>query len=214
MVLFNKYSVATVASITTIVMGISTTPAEAAQFRYIFEGEGASGYFIYDDSTPNTPTNTPNLGEYFGAVTEYKIDLGQKAIYQGSKADNIVFLNRDGSGVPDPEQDEFILFVRNSDRKPESEYSISTRFIYPKDTLGSTDIPSIVPSIAELKVFPFVDFIGQNFGSSVFEGTVKTKIEKIPEPALLIGLLAFGANCIFRRQYHKIQPHMYRTKKQ
>jgi hypothetical protein len=215
MFLSNKYSITTVASIATFVVGINSVPAEAAQFKYIFEGDGVSGYFIYDDSVPNTPTTTPNLGEYFGGVTEYKIDLGEKAIYQGSKADNIVFLNRVESGLSDLEQDEFILFVRNSDREPQSEYSISTRFIYPKDTLGATNLPITVPTTAELKVFPFVDFIGQNFGSSVYEGTVKTRIEKVPEPDALVALLALGAtfalHCYQSRQKSYCQiPHFFK----
>ncbi|MEH2024986.1 PEP-CTERM sorting domain-containing protein [Nostoc sp.] len=202
MALLNKFSIASAISVAAF-LGLGTVginPAQAALFKFTFEGEGANGYFIYDDSTVSNTTSTPNLGEYYGAVKDYKVDLGEKGVFQGSVADTLVFLNRVGSGLPDPEQDEFILFVKESDRVPKSEFSISTRFIYPKNALGSYDLVTTVPGTAELKAFPFVDFINRNFGDSVFEGTVQTRIEKVPEPALLPALLGVGAWFIFRRR--------------
>jgi hypothetical protein len=205
MAFLNKFSIASAVSAALLALGtLGTDPAQAALFKFSFEGEGANGYFIYDDSTPSNPTNTPNLGEYYGAVTDYKVDLGDKGVFEGSVADTLLFLNREGSGLADPEQDEFILFVKESDRVAESEYSVSARFIYPKDAIGSYDLVTTVPNTAELKVFPFVDFINRDFGDSVFEGTVQTRIEKVPEPVSVSALLGVGAWFVFRRQRRQL----------
>lgn len=202
--LFNRLLIA--ASTAALVIGaVGLTPAKAALYKFTFEGEGANGYFIYDDSTPSSPTTTPNLGEYFGAVKEYKIDVGDLGVYEGSVADVLLFLNREGSGLSDPEEDLFILFVRGSDREPESNYSISARFIYPKNALGSYDLLTSVPSTATFNLLPYIQFDGENtnFGPTVFSGPVQTRITKVPEPASAAALLVAGTWFILRRPRQK-----------
>ncbi|NMG09906.1 PEP-CTERM sorting domain-containing protein [Brasilonema sp. UFV-L1] len=209
MALLKKLSMAVVtgAAAFLAVGTVSTSPAQAALFKYSFEGEGANGYIIYDDAVTGLSENR-NVEAYVDNVVDYKIDLGDKGVYQGTKGTSIVFLPRNEDGIPAPEADEFELEVRGPDRQPTSEYTLVSYFVYPKGTFGgSTDLPTSVPSTATLQVYPYLDF-PNTIGELVFEGTVYTRLEKIPEPGTVFALLGVSTLFFFRRQRRQTQPQV------
>jgi hypothetical protein len=215
MALLSKLSVVaatTTAALLALEM-VGTAPAQANLFKFSFTSDEANGYFIFDNSIPaRSTTQSPVLAEYFGAAKEYTIDLGEKGVFQGSNGTPIVYLNRVGSGLNRPEEDEFILFVENTDREPPSEFSLSNIFAFPKDSLGSTNLPTTVPTTASLDVRPYVYFdttdrSNNTIGESVFQGTVQTRVEPIPEPASWFAVFGVGACLILRRrQRRQVQP--------
>ncbi|WP_017317775.1 PEP-CTERM sorting domain-containing protein [Mastigocladopsis repens] len=202
MALLNKLSLAAVTSaVAFLTLGtFATDPAQAALFKYSFEGDGASGYFIYDDSTEGTE-DSPTSTVYYDAVQEYKIDLGDEGVFQGTTANAIVFLVRQGNGITAPETDDFLLEVRASQR--DSEYALLSYFSYPTGTFEeSRDLPTSVPTTATVSIYPNADF-PNSIGETAFTGTVTTRIEKIPEPASVSALLGVGVGTCFilrRRQ--------------
>jgi hypothetical protein len=206
MALLKKLSIAAVTSAATFLTlaGFSSDTAQAALLKYSFEGNSASGYFIYDDSTQGTQ-DSPISTIYFDAVRDYRIDLGNKGVYQGKTANALVFLVRQGNGITAPETDDFVLEVRAIQR--ESQFALLNYFHYPKGTFGeSQSLPLTVPSTATVDIYPNVDF-PNSIGDKAFTGTVQTRIEKVPESASVYALLAIGAVgtwIVYRRQHRQV----------
>ncbi|NMG09905.1 PEP-CTERM sorting domain-containing protein [Brasilonema sp. UFV-L1] len=204
MALLQKLSLAAVTSaaafLTLGTFGVDS--AQAALFKYSFEGEGVNGYVVYDDSTEGTQ-DSPTSTIYYDAVREYKIDLGDQGVFQGTTANAVVFLVRQGSGITAPETDDFLLEVRASQREPQSEYALLSYFSYPIGTFGgSRELPTTVPSTATINIYPNVNF-PNSIGNRLFTGTIRTQIEKVPEPASVSALLGVGAWLIFRRRQRR-----------
>lgn len=194
MALLSKLAIAAAISAAALlaVETVGQASAQAALFKFSFEGEGANGYFIYDTSTPPDPfyIPIPNTEVYRGAVTEYKIDLGEKGVFQGRTGDTIVFFPRAESGIIGPEIDVLQLEVRGPDREPPSQFTLLNIFDYPKDSFGgSSALPTSVPSTATLNTYPYVAF-PTTLGELAFKGTVDTRIEKVSE---LVSCFAFFA---------------------
>jgi hypothetical protein len=197
--LLNKLSLSAISSAAALLVSVTLNidTAQAALFKFSFEGEGVSGYFTYDDTAIGTP-NSPNSTSYYDGGYDYKFDLGEKGVFQGTIGNPIVFLPRAEDGVPYPETDDFLWEVRAVQRQ--SEFALVNYFHYPKGTFGgSTAIRTTVPSTAILDVYPNVDFPNTR-GDLLYSGTVQTRIERVPEPALLPALLGVGAWFIFRRR--------------
>ncbi|WP_017317774.1 PEP-CTERM sorting domain-containing protein [Mastigocladopsis repens] len=209
MALLHKLSMAAVTSAAAFLAlgSFGTDPAQAALFKYSFEGEGVNGYFIYETETTPDPQydSTPNSDLYPGAVVEYKVDLGEKGVFQGSTGDANVFFARsdlDSNIPPENESDIFELEIKGSDREPESEYTFLADFYYPKDSLGgSTELPTSVPSTARVDVRP--NALATDRGASLFDGTVQTRVEKVPESTSSVALLGVGAWFILRRRQRR-----------
>ncbi|MEH2284366.1 MAG: PEP-CTERM sorting domain-containing protein [Nostoc sp.] len=201
MALLNKLSLAAISSAAALLVSVTLNidTAQAALFKFSFEGEGVNGYFTYDDTAIGTP-NSPNSTSYYDGGYDYKFDLGEKGVFQGTVGNPIVFLPRTEDGVPYPETDDFLWEVRAVQRQPASEFAFVNYFHYPKGTFGgSTAIRTTVPSTATLDVYPNLDF-PKTRGNLLYSGTVQTRIERVPEPALLPALLGVGAWFIFRRR--------------
>ncbi|MEH2307687.1 hypothetical protein [Nostoc sp.] len=178
---------------------ISTSTAQAATYKFTFTGEEANGYFIYDTAAKGE-TKSPYMTQYYGGGRDYKVDLGDKGLFQGTVSNAIVFLPREEDKVlakiraqhdkqygKDDEHnvllpaDLFLLQVRNFERQPKSNYSLVSYFKYPQETFnGSTKLPTEVPLKAEIEVFPKVDF-PKTLGKALVKAPVKTKIEKISD---------------------------------
>ncbi|MEC4818811.1 MAG: hypothetical protein SAK29_36885 [Scytonema sp. PMC 1069.18] len=171
---------------------IKTDPVQAALFKFNFISEEANGYFVYDTSV-SAFSDRPGLAAYLDAVVEYKIDLGERGLFQGSVGTPIVFLLREEYTPELPESDGLELEVRGSDREPQSEFTFLSYFYYPKSSFGeSIALPNTVPNTARLEVYPNVNFPITR-GESAFIGTVQTKIEKIPESVSVFALLGVSA---------------------
>ncbi|WP_017317773.1 hypothetical protein [Mastigocladopsis repens] len=221
--LLQKVSLVASASIAAFAVGmVAATPAQAALFKFSFEGEGASGYFIFDDTTekiiPEGQPSTELSWEYYASVVEYSVSIdgsegqiteqGQKGSQtdETNEARNVVYLSRpESSGYEGTNVDDFILFIPKALRG--GQYGLSVRFSYPEGTLSSEgDLPTSVPSTATLKAYPYWDF-PVTTGYSTFSGTVTTRLEKIPEPASSLALLVMGgALFIFCRQSKQVIP--------
>lgn len=202
MALLNKFSLAAISSaaalLASVTLNINT--AQAALYKFIFTGKDANGYFTYDDTAVGTP-DSPNSTVYYEGGYDYKFDLGDKGIFQGTVGNPIVFLPRQADGITAPETDDFLWEVRASQRQPASEFAFLSYFHYPKGSFeGSTALRTKVPSTAILDVYPNVDF-PNSIGNLLYTGTVQTRIEKIPEPASWAAFLAVGAWFIFRRPH-------------
>ncbi|MEA5602793.1 PEP-CTERM sorting domain-containing protein [Nostoc sp. UHCC 0252] len=214
MALLKKLSFSAISSaaalLASVTLNINT--AEAALFKFTFEAEGANGYFIYDDSAEKLEplgSDFP-LAEYDGSVEQYSINVGD-IVAEGTKgsqqdikdeARNIVYLSRAGNLGYDGAVDDFILYIPPAARG--EEYGLSIRFSYPEGTFSdSVAIRTSVSDTATLKVYPYWDFPNTT-GDYTFQGTVKTKIEQIPEPAPVSALLGVGAWFIFRRQRRQL----------
>lgn len=214
MVLLNKFLINTAISVATILAlgtaGIRT--AQAALFKFTFEGEGAKGEFIFDDSVERIEplgSDFP-LAEYDGSVVSYSISVGD-IVAQGTRgsqqdihdeARNIVYLGRAGNLGYDGDFDDFILYVPPAARG--EQYGLSVRFSYPGGSFAdSVDIRTSVPSTATIRVYPYWDF-PITTGDYTFEGTVTTRIEKVPESTSVSALLAVGGWLIIRRQRRKL----------
>ncbi|MEH2160734.1 MAG: PEP-CTERM sorting domain-containing protein [Nostoc sp.] len=210
----NKFSLPAISSTTALLLSVTLNIniAEAALFKFTFEGEGANGYFIYDDSAKKLEplgSNFP-LAEYDGSVENYSLNAGG-IIAQGTKgsqqdihdeARNIVYLGRAGNLGYDDTIDDFILYVPPA--ASGRQYGLSIRFTYPEGTFSdSVAIRTSVPDTARLRVYPYWDFPNTT-GDYTFQGTVKTKIEQIPEPASVSALLGVSAWFIFRRQRRQL----------
>lgn len=215
MALLSKLSVAIGISALLALGTVGIKPAQAALFKFTFEGEGASGEFIFDDSTNKIEPLGPDfpLAEYDGSVEQYSINAGG-IVAEGSKglqqdihdeARNIVYLGRASNIYGyDGEVDDFILYVPPASRG--EQYGLSVRFSYPEGTFSdSVALRTSVPDTARLRIYPYWDFPNTT-GDSTFDGTVKTKIEKIPEPASIFALLGVGVWFIFRRQRRQLLP--------
>ena len=214
MALLNKFSMASALSVAAVLaLGtVGINPAQAALFKFTFEGEGANGEFIFDDSANKIEPLGPNfpLAEYDGSVENYSVNAGG-ILAQGTKgsqqdihdeARNIVYLGRAGNLGYDGAVDDFILYVPPAARG--QQYGLSIRFSYPEATFSdSVALLTSVPDTARLRVYPYWDFPNTT-GDYAFEGTVKTKIEKIPEPASVSALLGMSAWFIFRRQRRQL----------
>ncbi|MCF2146193.1 PEP-CTERM sorting domain-containing protein [Desmonostoc muscorum LEGE 12446] len=201
MALLNKLSLPAISSAAALLMSVTLNidNAQAALYRFSFEGEGVNGYFTYNDTTIGF-ADSPNATGYFEAGYDYKFDLGEKGVFEGTIGNPIVFLPRLEDGVTAPETDDFLWEVLPFQRQPASELAFVSYFHYPKGSFeGSTAIRTTVPSTAILDVYPNVDF-PNSIGNLLYTGTVQTRIEKIPEPALLPALLGVGAWFIFRRR--------------
>ncbi|MDJ0736254.1 MAG: hypothetical protein QNJ47_19690 [Nostocaceae cyanobacterium] len=178
---------------------INISPAEAATYKFTFNGEGINGHMIYDAAAKGK-TKSPYMTQYYGGGRDYKIDLGEKGLFQGTVSNAIVFLARkedkilakiraqhdkvygkdEEHNVLEP-KDLFLLQVRSFERQPKSKYSLVSYFKYPTETFhGSTKLPTTVPSNAEVEIFPEVEF-PRTLGKAVFTGSVQTKIEKISD---------------------------------
>lgn len=214
MALLNKFFINSAISVAAILaLGtVGMQAAQAALFKFTFEGEGAKGEFIFDDSTPRIEPLGPDfpLAEYDGSVVSYSINVGD-IVAQGTRgsqqdihdeARNIVYLGRAGNLGYDGDVDDFILYVPPAARG--EQYGLSIRFSYPEGSFSnSVDIRTSVPNTARLRVYPYWDFPNTT-GDYTFEGTVTTRIEKVPEPASVSALLGVGAWFIFRRQRRQL----------
>ncbi|MEH2284367.1 MAG: PEP-CTERM sorting domain-containing protein [Nostoc sp.] len=214
MALLNKFSIASAISVAAfLALGtVGTHPAQAALFKFTFEGEGANGEFIFDDSTNRIEPIGPNfpLAEYHGSVEKYSVNAGD-IVVQGTKgsqqniddeARNIVYLGRPGNFGVDDIFDDFILFVPPVSRG--QQYGLSIRFTYPEGSFSdSVALPKSVPDTAKLRVYPYWDFPNTT-GDYTFQGTVKTRIERVPEPVSVSALLGVGAWFFFRRQRRQL----------
>ncbi|MGH8001867.1 MAG: PEP-CTERM sorting domain-containing protein [Brasilonema sp.] len=221
--LLNKFSFAAAAGAAAFVVGTAgSTPAEAAQFKFTFEGEGASGYFIYDKDTTKIepPGSEGYLGEFDGSVLEYSVSFADGTSASGKKgsqadvhdeARNVVYLEGPWDtfgGYEGTTQDNFILYVPPASR--DSQYGLSIRFTYPEGTIGTysegttgaNELPTTLPDSARVRVYPYWDYPNTN-GGYTFEGTVRTRLEKIPEPASSAALLGVGTWYILRRRQQK-----------
>ncbi|NMG09907.1 PEP-CTERM sorting domain-containing protein [Brasilonema sp. UFV-L1] len=213
MALLKKLSMTAVTSAACVVLGtLMSDPAQAALFKYSFEGEGASGYFIYETETPSNPdyaaASDTTFNLYPDAVVEYKVDLGEKGVFQGSTgAANVFFARSDISSSIPPEQESDVLELQifGPDRQPQSNYTFLADFYYPKDSFGgSTKLPTSVPSTARLEVQP--NATATNRGETLFTGTVQTRLEKIPEPASVSALFGVSALFLLRRRQRQQTP--------
>ncbi|MBE8969235.1 PEP-CTERM sorting domain-containing protein [Nostocales cyanobacterium LEGE 12452] len=201
MALLNKLSLPAISSAVALLVSVTLNidTAQAALYKFIFEGEGVNGYFTYDDTTIGF-ANSPNATGYFEGGGDYKFDLGEKGVFQGTIGNPIVFLPRLEDGITAPETDDFLWEVLASQREPASPFALVNYFHYPKGSFeGSTAIRTTVPSTAILDIYPNVDF-PNSIGNLLYTGTVQTRIEKVPEPALVPALLVVGAGFIFRRR--------------
>jgi hypothetical protein len=168
--------------------------ARAALFKFSFTSKEANGYIVYDDSIPAF-SDRPGLAAYLNAAVEYKIDLGNKGVFQGSTGTPIIFLPREEYTPELPENDGFELEVRSPDREPESQFTFLSYFYYPKDSfVGSTELPTTVPNTARLEVYPNVNFPIAR-GEPAFIGDVQTRIERVPESTSTFGLLGASIWC-------------------
>ncbi|MUG91040.1 PEP-CTERM sorting domain-containing protein [Scytonema sp. UIC 10036] len=203
MVLLNKLSsLALTSTLTFLALAASSVnSAEAALFKFSFTSEEANGYFIYDDSIQGTVLS-PNSTAYYGAVREYQINSGN-GVFEGTNAAAIVFLPRQEDGILAPETDDFLLQESAVEREPQSEFALVSYFHYPKGTFsGSTEIRTSVPSTAQAEIFPNVDF-PNTLGEVVFRGNVQTRIERVPEPALIFALLGVSVWFLVSRRQCK-----------
>lgn len=201
MALLNKLSLPAITSAAALLVSVTlnTNPAQAALYRFSFEGEGVNGYFTYNDTTVGYD-NSPNATGYFEAGYDYKFDLGDKGVFEGTIGTPIVFLPRQEDGITAPETDDFLWEVLGYQREPESSFAFVSYFHYPKGSFdGSTAIRTTVPSTAILDVYPNVDF-PNSIGNLLYTGTVQTRIERVFEPGLLPALLGVGAYFIFCRR--------------
>lgn len=183
---------------------IGNIPAEAALFKFTFTSEGANGYIIYDDSVPPF-SDRPDIASYIGTVQEYKIDLGDIGVFEGTSGTLNILTPPES--IPEAETDGIELEVRAAERN--SPYTLLTYFNFPKGSFGrSTALPTSVPSTGEIGVFPYVDFPNTR-GDMVFSGTIQTRIEKIPEPVSVSALFGVGAWFILRRRRQTLSMQNY-----
>ncbi len=181
---------------------INTSPAEAAIYKFKFTGEEVNGYFIYNDTTEpnkNAPFKSPFLTAYYGGVTDFKVDVGEKGNFAGQKSNIIVFLPRmkqddlltklknqhdekygdDTYDVTSPA--DFILLQVYSYERTDSPYTFVSYFKYPEGAFnGSVKTPKKVPDTAEIAIFPNVDF-PKTLGEPLLISQVKTEIEKVSD---------------------------------
>ena len=80
MTLLNKFSMAAITTVATfLAIGAVGKPAEATLYKYTFRGEGASGYFIFDDtiqkSIPDGQPSTELSWEYYGSIVKYSVNF-------------------------------------------------------------------------------------------------------------------------------------------
>ncbi|MBD2500524.1 PEP-CTERM sorting domain-containing protein [Anabaena azotica] len=207
--LLTKVSLSAICSATALFVGVTShiNTAQAALYKFSFEGEGVNGYFIYDTSFPAFSEDT-GVAAYIGAATEYKFELGEKGIFQGKVATPIVVLSREENGTAglfgDGDVDTFMLQEHADEREPQTGFALVSYFIYPEGTFEeSTAQRTTVPSTAFARIYPNVDY-PNTLGEAAFVGTVQTRIEKVPEPALLPALLGVGAWFVFRRQHRQL----------
>ncbi|MUG91041.1 PEP-CTERM sorting domain-containing protein [Scytonema sp. UIC 10036] len=210
MAFLKKFSLTAVSSLATFLAlsNVSINPAEAALFKFSFEGDGANGYFIFDDSAQKIePIGSGYLGEYDGSVQEYAVNFYGQIVEQGFKglqkdihdeARTIVYLARpENIGFDGSSLDDFILYVPPASRG--QQYGLSLRFSYPEGTFSnSIDQPKTLPNTARVRAYPYWDFPNTT-GNYTFDGIVRTRLEKIPEPASVVGLLVLSVGFIFHR---------------
>ena len=178
---------------------VNAAPAQAAMYKFTFNGEGVDGYMIYDDSAKGEK-KSPYMTQYYGGGRDYKIDLGEKGVFDGTVSNAVVFLARKEDktlskikaehdkayGKEEKRQDFepkdlFLLQIRSFERQPKSKYSLVSYFKYPIETFhGSTELPTSFPSTAEVEIFPKVNF-PRTLGEALFKGQVQTKLEKISD---------------------------------
>jgi hypothetical protein len=220
----NKFSRAAVTSFATFLAlaTMSTDSAKAALFKFTFEGDGASGYFTFDDSAQKIePIGFGYLGEYDGSVEEYAVNFQGEIIEQGFKglqqnihdeARTIVYLARpENFGFDGTSEDDFILYIPPASRG--QQYGLSVRFSYPEGTFSdSIAQPKTVPSTARVRAYPYWDFPNTT-GNYTFDSIVQTQIETVPEPSSLAALLlVVGAGFIFCRSA-VVSPHKHKCNK-
>ena len=173
--------------------------ARADMYKFSFSGDGVNGYMIYDSSAKGEK-KSPYMTQYYGGGRDYKIDLDEKGVFKGTVSNAVVFLARqkdqtlqkikkehdqaygkdEKRDVLEP-KDLFLLQVRNFERQPKSKYSLVSYFKYPVETFhSSTELPTNIPSNAEVEIFPKVRF-PITLGEPIFKGQVQTKIEKIAD---------------------------------
>lgn len=201
MTLLNKMSMAAATSAAAfLAMGtVGTTPAQAALYKFSFTADEAAGYFIFDNSVPNTGSG-PSIGEYDGAVREYTIDLGANGFFQGSSAGTVVYLRNIAARGPNtPPTDDFILTTGGEN--PYEKPFLSAIFSYPVGSLGSIAQPTAVPpSTQPSGIFPEVDLNARTLGEAAFSGTFQTRIEAVPEPSSAVFGVGAWFILLYRRQ--------------
>ncbi|MGH8001864.1 MAG: hypothetical protein ACREPR_21155 [Brasilonema sp.] len=192
-----KLSLAAASALTFLALGsFGINPAQAALFKLSFSGD-ANGYVIYDTDTEaysEEAQDLPSIQLYPEAVKEYKIDLGEYGVYQGTTANANIYFSRSGVDTSIPtsyEADVFGLEVLGSSQE---ESALLVDFYYQKDAFGgSFDLPTSVPSNGLIDVRTA---IAGTYNESLFRGSVITKTQKIPESTSLSALLAVGAGFI------------------
>ncbi|NMG09908.1 PEP-CTERM sorting domain-containing protein [Brasilonema sp. UFV-L1] len=224
MALLKKLSMAAATSVAAFLsLGtLGSNPAQAALFKYSFEGEGASGYFIYDtDTVGYQPLNTDYLRDYDGSVTEYSVtfqgdtgeitETGKRGTQSqiSDEARTVVFISRPGNiGYDGNNEDDFIFYIPKALR--DGQYGLSVRFSYPEGTFPSGDAntqPTSFPSTVRARAYPYWDFPNST-GDAAFDGTVSVRVEKIPEPASSLAFLVVGGALfiLYRRQRKSAVP--------
>ena len=72
---------------------VNAAPAQAAMYKFTFNGEGVDGYMIYDDSAKGEK-KSPYMTQYYGGGRDYKINLGDKGVFDGTVSNAVVMLAR------------------------------------------------------------------------------------------------------------------------
>lgn len=204
--LLTRVSLSAISSATALLVAatLNINTAQAALYRFSFEGEGITGYFTYDINAIGSSPLSPNATGYPDGGFDFKFDLGEKGVFQGSVGIPIIFFPRREDGLQAPETDDFMWEVRAFQRQPPSPYALVSYFHYPKGSFGgSTALRTSVPSTAILDLYPNVDF-PNSIGNLLYSGPVQTRIEKVPEPTIWPALLAVGAGFLFRRQHRQL----------
>ncbi len=169
---------ASAAAFSTLIVAIA--PAQAELFKLSFEGKGACGYVIYDNSISDNDQDPIYDGSYMNALREYFVDFGEKGVAQGSNSFVGIYLRHQGklgSATPEPETDELYF--------DDTPLGFGASFIYPKGTFSQLDtLPKVLPSTASSEIYS--NKIRANSSEPLtFAGATKISLEKVSDPKSL-----------------------------
>ena len=162
---------------------VNVAPAQATPYKFSFNSDRASGYFIFDDSVPKTPhpirPDVP-ITEYLGSVLEYAVDI------QGNE-EHIIEQGSPNPELPLPENPKTVVYLMNpeiiqfayaDDKFPDVE-----RQLLPQESPGWDELAVFIP--APVRKSPVTLVVRFRYPEGSFAGST-AQPTKVPSKASIL----------------------------
>ncbi len=129
---------------------VNVAPAQASPYKFSFTSDRANGYFIFDDSVPQTPHPIrPDLPitQYFGSVLDYVVDIegNQEHIIEQGSPDPELPLDKNPKTVVYLMNRDIVEFTyEDPNKSAEIEREITP--LVPQDSAGWDEFALFVPA--------------------------------------------------------------------